>query len=59
MTISKFYRKNQFFLFNSIGYITVSMSYLKLFNKKTSRTFYMPLFTVTVILDTTHLSTNE
>lgn len=56
MTISKFYRKNQFFLFNSIGYITVSMSYLKLFNRKTSRTF---LFTVTVILDTTHLSTNE
>lgn len=59
MTISKFYRKNQFFLFNSIGYITVSMSYLKLLNRKTSRTFYMPLFTVTVILDTTHLSTNE
>lgn len=59
MTISKFYRKNQFFLFNSIGYITVSMSYLKLFNRKTSRTFYMSLFTVTVILDTTHLSTNE
>lgn len=43
MAISKFHRKKSVFLFNSIAYITVSMSYLISFNRKTSRTFYMSL----------------